>query len=452
MYLSGNSKPGPQTTTHSTGIDAFGSLRLFTRYEHGNRPVRVWNEGDTTHYAIVYDDGELLFSSARMLLKHLFGHETTMTFDRYFRIGKWRQRGRESGRGDIITLLTDGDPNARTSIKVLGALGNGRSTNIAVSERGLGDETFPRNLETPPTKPETFPTKPQSGVSFEVRGLKPSLETLKPSLETSKVPLGREALESDLDPVVQAFWREIEGDLPSVAEFIPATDELRALIDKAVTLELDRIEGKVGIDLAGPSSGRGDAKTRADEVRKLLWSGFAGKMLSQGYDPEDVLQEVYRGLLVRNRGTCPWDGRKSTFGHYVFMCVNCVLTNYHRKQVRRVDRNAVSLDAPTKLGEDPGDVGKYGSVKIWDGSDAGDRMALEGLMVFLSRLGDESVEASLGQRILPLVNAGHSRSEIARAVGEKPAVISRALTWLRRQTSRWAVAGDLGARVPDRYL
>ena len=73
-------------------------------------------------------------------------------------------------------------------------------------------------------------------------------------------------------------------------------------------------------------------EARGHEVRKLLWAGFGGKMLAGGHDPEDVYQEVMRGLVARNAGKCPWDETKSSFGHYVHLVINGVLINYHKKQ------------------------------------------------------------------------------------------------------------------------
>jgi len=75
-----------------------------------------------------------------------------------------------------------------------------------------------------------------------------------------------------------------------------------------------------------------DLEARGHEVRKILWAFFRGKMLAGGYDPEDVYQEVMRGLVARNQGKCPWDGTKSSFGHYVYLVANGVLINYHKKQ------------------------------------------------------------------------------------------------------------------------
>lgn len=388
-------------------------MHLYTRIEHGNVPVRVFRVGEETRYELSLSDRKkLVFDSARALMRHLYGHDTNITFDRYFKIGKFRQRGRISGAADLLTLL-DPSQERSTSIAVHGnAVDDLMCTEIAIDEI-VGSTNSPYN--------------PGNGEQACSQGA-----------------------ETSLDPIVSAFLHELEGDLRPADDFVVPSKSMMEEFDKAFALELDRVEGRVGIDL-GQKSGRGDARTRADEVRKLLWSGFAGKMLSQGYDPEDVLQEVYRGLLVRNVGKCPWDVRKSTFGHYCHLVISCVLTNYHRKQVRRVDRGAISLDV-TSEGEDRADGGQFGSSQIWCGSDAGDRMALEQLAGVLERVLDGSPEATLGREILPLVSSGHTRAEIARELGVKPSMVSRALTWLRRQTARWAEEGGLRAHVPKRHL
>lgn len=89
-----------------------------------------------------------------------------------------------------------------------------------------------------------------------------------------------------------------------------------------------------------PGTGRADGlgidlKVRGLEVRKLFYAAFARGLVKDGYDPEEALQEVYRGLLARNLGKCPFDAKKSSFGHYVHIVTRCVLANYIRKEKRR---------------------------------------------------------------------------------------------------------------------
>lgn len=88
-----------------------------------------------------------------------------------------------------------------------------------------------------------------------------------------------------------------------------------------------------------------DLENRANEVRKLFYAGFGARCVASGYNPEDVLQEIYKGLIARNRGICPFDPRKSTFGHYVHMVCGCIIANYHRKARKTRDHESVGLFA-----------------------------------------------------------------------------------------------------------
>jgi hypothetical protein len=90
---------------------------------------------------------------------------------------------------------------------------------------------------------------------------------------------------------------------------------------------------------------------RGHEVRKLFYAGgFTGVLNRENIDPEEFLQEVYRGLLARNNGTCPWDYKKSSFGHYVHIVIRCVLSNYLRRERLRDSREGVTDDGDLPLG------------------------------------------------------------------------------------------------------
>lgn len=171
---------------------------------------------------------------------------------------------------------------------------------------------------------------------------------------------------------------------------------------------------KLGIDL----------ERRSDEVRKLLWAGFGPLMLNSGYDPEEVLQEVYRGILARNAGKCLWDETKSSFGHYVHMVCGCVLSNFHRKQKRRKEFEQVGVST-LRNEEDAVSV-------------LGVEMTFQGVQGDLCRyllLGGG--EGELAARILPDVVAGVSRKEIAARLGVSPVQVGRAYHHLKEAALRW---------------
>jgi len=198
---------------------------------------------------------------------------------------------------------------------------------------------------------------------------------------------------------------------------------------------------KRGIDLGG-KSGRKGAVYKADEVRKLLFAGFRGKMLSQGYDPEDVLQEVYRGLLVRNQGTCPYEEGKGSFGHYVHMVISCILTNYHRKHARKAERE-VSMYVP----QDGSDIGQWGVTEEVGGED---KWMEQELLKYLDTVGDD-VYVEGAKVVMPYVLAGWKRGEISVKTGMSEQMVTRSMTCLRKATAAWAKEHGYERHVPERF-
>lgn len=201
-------------------------------------------------------------------------------------------------------------------------------------------------------------------------------------------------------------------------------------------LALDRRVGSAPVSPPAPEPVvRGiDLENRSEEVAKLLYAGYRGKILSAGYDFDEVLQEVYLGLVVRNNGKCPWDPRKSSFGHYVHMVCGCVLHNYHKKQKRVRSRERIGM----KKYEDGGLV----DVDVADvaAEDAGDNLSL-GLVELGEEIEDlrEQIlstdsckDARVAADILPLVVQGYRRGEIASRTGLKCNAVSSALGYLRR--------------------
>lgn len=174
-----------------------------------------------------------------------------------------------------------------------------------------------------------------------------------------------------------------------------------------------RVNGGVGGTALGI-----DLSVRGTEVRKLFYAGgFTGTLVREGIDPDEFLQEVYRGLLARNRGTCPWDAKKSSFGHYVHIVIRCVLSNYLRRERLRDSREEVTENGDLPVGAG---VGGGGVVEFRD------------LLAGLYGEGDELVRV---ERFLSSLYAGQSRKESLAAVGERDEWGQRILSEVRRELS-----------------
>lgn len=169
------------------------------------------------------------------------------------------------------------------------------------------------------------------------------------------------------------------------------------------------VTGSLGIDLA----------ERGNEVRKLFYAGgFTGTLIKQGIDPEDFLQEVYRGILARDRGSCPWDAKKSSFGHYVHIVIKCVLSNYLRKDRRRTSHEDLTSDGVMVEGEVAESEG---------GDDFGRREILRELF-------PQSWERV--QNLVTGLEIGRSRKEMALELGMSASEVDLSLAKIRESLQR----------------
>lgn len=189
---------------------------------------------------------------------------------------------------------------------------------------------------------------------------------------------------------------------------------------------------------SGPSLGI-DLRRRGHEVQKLFFAGFGPRVFASGYDPEDVLQEVYKGILARNAGTCPWDERKSSFGHYVHMVCACVVANYYRRETRRRQVETVGLPSwrTDQGGEEVADVAEEDSLLYHSGEIPDETLRDLGAYVEASpSLPDQW--KGLVLRVLPLVRAGLTRAEMSAALGVSKVQVSKAMGSLRQVAAEWS--------------
>lgn len=183
-----------------------------------------------------------------------------------------------------------------------------------------------------------------------------------------------------------------------------------------------------------------DLEARGHEVRKLFYAGFGRKVIRMGYEPEEVLQEVYKGLLVRNSGKCPFDPEKSSFGHYVHMVCAGRVANYHRKHSRR---NRYEVFGVSAVGE-PGTIidvaeADLASIEATQYDTLAMNSATEELTTFIHRRGVEEGHANpdfLVSCAVELLN-GKRRGEIATETGKTTGQIGRVLRVVRAFTLEW---------------
>lgn len=180
-----------------------------------------------------------------------------------------------------------------------------------------------------------------------------------------------------------------------------------------------------------------DLDRRGIEVAKLLRAGFQCWITSSGYDFDDVLQEVYRKILVANRGKSPWTPAKSSFGHYVHMVCRSALSNLHRRESRVRSREQLGLPG---VGSDglwaSVDVSGVARGSVVGGSSNDPVRDLQAYIQKGSHRRDPA--ASLAVRLVPFVQEGHTLKDAAGYLQVGRPELSRALKLLRRCAAAWA--------------
>lgn len=157
-----------------------------------------------------------------------------------------------------------------------------------------------------------------------------------------------------------------------------------------------------------------NVEEKYNDIRRLFYKKYAKVSASLGEDPEDVLQEVFKGILLRNRGACPFDPRKAAFSTYVMMVCHCVTSNYFKK-TSDTNKRKVYLDDVDYI--HPSDEGAM-DISM------GEKMEIESLRDYFN------VEL---RAIFDMLMIGHSMTEISRTLSYTPRELKKRVDKIRRK-------------------
>jgi hypothetical protein len=205
---------------------------------------------------------------------------------------------------------------------------------------------------------------------------------------------------------------------------------------------------------SGPPRGI-DLENRGIEVKKILFAKFGRKIVAMGYDPHDVLQEVYRKLLVANSGQHPYNPDKSSFGHYVYMVCDSALRNYRKKEERRNKKLKLGIavfEDDRRVVMDAGDaVESKHRVGATGGVVSSPELRTAGVMAIKSlcdRIGAGSPAQTLACRIVVAFHEGCTRRELSRRLGASSKDIREAFELVKENATAWAHAEGMEGIVP----
>lgn len=109
-------------------------------------------------------------------------------------------------------------------------------------------------------------------------------------------------------------------------------------------------------------------------IDRIFWARFAPMVRAKGLDPEDCLQEVYRGFLTRNLGGRPFDAQTatlSTYGYIVCRSVTFNFLDHHRRAAKRLGMVGAQQDAATWAYVETGEIAPlclaHCRVGLWTG-------------------------------------------------------------------------------------
>lgn len=193
-----------------------------------------------------------------------------------------------------------------------------------------------------------------------------------------------------------------------------------------------------------------DLVNRHKEVAKLLFAGFGRRIYGYGYDPDDVLQEVYKGILIRNNGKCPYrpDGPAS-FGHYVHMVCGCIISNYHRRQsrIRAMEQTGISGVSDDGFGQLDVATACSSIESVASTIDLTQMMDKDFVRFLDKRMKSDKERATI-MDVLPMVVDGMGRQEIIAIMNVPTSRVSKAIRLIRVAMSEW-YTGTVGAMVEE---
>lgn len=183
-----------------------------------------------------------------------------------------------------------------------------------------------------------------------------------------------------------------------------------------------------------------DLEERGHEVEKLLNSSFGNKLELWGLDREEVLQEIMKGILSRNKGPGAWNPDRGAFSTYVTLVCRSVILNMKKRKKRR--------DQHEQIGLYEVQGGAYVAVPVTQSRSVGYKdqtVELDEVMRDLCHWIDWTVDepeplTDLAQDILPLVYQGMRRGEIAEELNLPPTRVGQALRVIREAATSWREA------------
>lgn len=192
-----------------------------------------------------------------------------------------------------------------------------------------------------------------------------------------------------------------------------------------------------------------DLDRRGHEVAKIFYKHFGRWVFQYGYESNDVLQEIYKGILARNKGICPFDVRKSSFGHYVHQVCGCIMANFHRREKRYRGRYRLGVKGYNEQGDwCDQDVAQNTTLREQQVDERGNEVAdPSALLAYVlspdvSGKRPDGLDDGLLTDVLGMMSEGYTQPEMAQSVDRPKSLVVRAVRYIRRLAIQWGRPGS----------
>jgi DNA-directed RNA polymerase specialized sigma24 family protein len=85
----------------------------------------------------------------------------------------------------------------------------------------------------------------------------------------------------------------------------------------------------------------GDVKTgfniadKKKDIERIFYAFYAKRAVAEGLSVEDLLQQVFIGLISRNTKRGAWNPARGSFGSYIHLVIGSVYRNFRKKEISR---------------------------------------------------------------------------------------------------------------------
>jgi DNA-directed RNA polymerase specialized sigma24 family protein len=168
--------------------------------------------------------------------------------------------------------------------------------------------------------------------------------------------------------------------------------------------------------VTSPSNTGIDIVKKKKDIEKIFYAYYAKRAVSEGLSVEDLLQEVFKGLLVRNKGKGAWNPSRGSFGSYVHMVAGSVYKNFRKKEIKRGMKEKAEI--PKNYTENSTEDSDYSN----------EEMIMSDFKKWIKTkrgMGDSVVS------IVELLSSGKKKKEIAEELGINSTSLHKAIDGLK---------------------